>query len=334
MDRRNTQISLPLNLHEKQIKDHVKQHWNITFAQQGKISVVGKRIMAMVLAQIHENDMKLKPFYQMHVSDVVFHSDGGSAYQLCRKAFKELASAVWMIEDFKAKKFKPRNILDTTKDEEIDGFETAYNNGYITIALNKTLDPYFIQLAHYSKYELTHYMKFKSWYSMRLWEVLSAYRDTGEYFCPLDEFRRIMDCEKKYKDVNLMIRYTLSEPLEELSHTDLAFEYEKVFAKYHGKGRPPVVGLQFTLLKEKLTSDQTLAQWAEYSEEHHRILNELHHAWKISKPNLIKHLPALRMEGAKKLIRQWQIKEASGERILDREKYCNLAFSKQAKEEK
>ncbi len=332
MDKRSTQISLPMNLPEKEIKDHVKQHWNITFARQGKVSIVGKRIMAMVLAQIHDNDMKLKPYYQVHVSEVVERSqmDKMSAYKQCKQALQELARQIWSIEDLGKKIFRPKQLVNTSTLENKDGFEYGYKDGMITMVLNPALEPYFIQMAHYSRYQLKYYMKFRSWYSMRLWEVLSAYRDTGTWYCPLEEFRQIVGCEKKYKDTNLMIKKTLSEPLEDLANTDLAFEFKKVYAKYHGKGRPPVVGLQFTLLKEKLTNDEILKQWADHSEEHEVILHELHDTWKISKANLVKHLPSLRIRGAKKLIRQWQIKEQSNRKIDDRGKYCNKVFCKEA----
>ncbi|WP_210190126.1 hypothetical protein, partial [Bosea thiooxidans] len=68
MDKRKTQISLPLIIEEKRLKEVVTQHWNLTFARQGKISVVAKRMMAVVLAQIQSNDLKLKPYYEFKAS--------------------------------------------------------------------------------------------------------------------------------------------------------------------------------------------------------------------------------------------------------------------------
>jgi hypothetical protein len=108
MDKRKTQISLPLDIPEKEFKDQVKQHWNITIARQGKISVCGKRIMALVLAQIRENDSHLKKYYQMNASDIIRHSElsglSGSAYQVAKKALDELARQIWSIEDIEKNK--------------------------------------------------------------------------------------------------------------------------------------------------------------------------------------------------------------------------------------
>jgi plasmid replication initiation protein len=331
MDRRKTQISLPLNLPDKGMKDNVKQHWNITFARQGKISVVAKRMMALVLAQIQENDNKLKSYFELHASDVIVGSDSGKVYKDIKQAFRDLASAVWMIEDIDSNRFEPRNLLDTTKTEKKDGFRTAYDNGRITIALNPALEDYFIALSHYSRYELKNYMKFKSWYSMRFWEILSAYQDTGKWNVPLAEYRKLMDCEKKYKDVNLMIQKTTAEPLEELKGTELEFsEPQKVFAKYHGKGRPPVVGLEFKLVKSLLNDDEVLSEWAKHSPEHARMITKLHHDWKITQACLRKYLPIIKMEGARKLLRQFEQMEGAGtkRKIDSKEKYCNAAIKR------
>lgn len=98
-DKRSPQISIPMEYPEKELKEIAKQHWNITFAKQKKVSVVAKRIMDNVLGQIHDNDLTLKPFYQMHVSEVVNYSDSGSAYDITRKAFTDLASTSWLIQD-------------------------------------------------------------------------------------------------------------------------------------------------------------------------------------------------------------------------------------------
>jgi plasmid replication initiation protein len=337
MDRRKTQISLPLNLPEKEFKDNVKQHWNITFSRQGKISVYGKRIMALVLAQIQENENKLKPFYHMDVSDIMRAGEigGKSAYQEAKKALDELARQIWSIEDVENEIYRPKQLINTSTLESKEGFEYGYKNGVITIVLNPALEPYFVEMSHYSRYELKNYMKFKSWYSMRFWEILSAYQDTGKWVIPLAEYRKLMDCEKKYKDVNLMIRKTTAEPLEELKGTELEFsEPTKVFAKYHGKGRPPVVGLEFKLVRSLLNDDEILSDWAKHSPEHARMIGKLHNDWKITQACLRKYLPEIKMEGARKLLRQFEQMESIGtkRKIDSKEKYCNSAIKRMAEE--
>jgi len=332
MDKRSTQLSLPITVEDKEFKEVVKQHWNITFARQGKISVVAKRMMALVLAQIQDNDMKLKPYYQMHASDVVMNNDGGSAYDHCKRAFEDLASVHWMIEDIEAQEFAPRHILDTTKVKKKDGFETAYKKGQITLAINPALEPYFIGMAHYSKYEIGNYMRFKSWYSMRLWEILSAYQDTGAWYAPLEEYRKLMDCEKKYPLTKDLINKTLAEPLEELKGTNLEFTYKKVFSKFHGKGRPPVIGLEFHLIRSRLT--KVPQGWFDTSERHNRVLTRLIQKWKVDQAHICKYAEALTLDGMAEIERQFVDKENSKNKIENKKKYCNAAFVKAGKKAK
>ena len=338
MDQRKTQISIPLKMPEKVFKDTVKQHWNITFSRQGKISIYGKRIMALVLAQIQENDNRLKTFYQMDVSDIMKAGEveGKSAYQEAKKALDELARQIWSIEDVENEIYRPKQLINTSTIESKDGFEYGYNKGKITIVLNPALEPYFLELSHYTRYELSNYMKFKSWYSMRFWEILSAYRDTGIWRVSLAEYRKLMGCEKKYPQNADMIKKTTTEPLEELKGTDLEFTVETVFAKYHGKGRPPVVGLEFMLKNCLLSDDETLASWARHSDEHAKMINELHVKWKVTAACLRKYLPEIRMEGARELKKSFEKMEGSGSnrKIDDRAKYCNAAIKKFAEERK
>jgi plasmid replication initiation protein len=292
--------------------------------------------MALVLAQIQENENKLKPFYQMDVSDIMKAGEvgGKSAYQEAKKALDELARQIWSIEDVENEIYRPKQLINTSTLESKEGFEYGYKNGVITIVLNPALEPYFVELSHYSRYELKSYMKFKSWYSMRFWEILSAYQDTGKWMPSLEEYRKLMDCEKKYPLTKDLINKTTAEPLEELKGSELEFTVEKVFAKYHGKGRPPVIGLDFKLVKSLLNDDEILSEWAKHSPDHARMISKLHNDWKITQACLRKYLPEIKMEGARRLLRQFEQMESIGtkRKIDSKEKYCNSAIKKMAEE--
>lgn len=334
MDKRQTQISLPLHLPEREFKEQVKQHWNITFARQGRISVYGKRMMALVLGQIRDNDTVLKPYYQMNISDIVRHADlsgnSKSPYGIAKKALDELAMQLWRIEDVQTKTYRPKQLINTMTSQIEDGFEYGYEDGIITIVINPHLEPYFVEMAHYTTFQVDNYMKFKSWYSMRFWEILSAYKDTGKWYVPLEDYRSLMDCEKKYKDVNRLIEVTTTEPLEELKGTPLEFTFEKVFKKFSGRGRPPVIGLNFDLITSKLTIEQTLEKWKKSSPEHNEVITELNTKWKIPPATLVKYLPVIKMDGAKKLINSFKKKDhpTSIRKIDDRAKFCSSAIKK------
>lgn len=248
------QLPLPLVIAETEIKAVVKQHWNVTFARQKKISVYAKRIMALVIAQIQDGDLTLKPYYQMHIKDIVagFQVDRQTAYREVKKALNQLMEQIWQFEDIKTKRYSPRHLVDTTKQVINDGFEYGYDNGTITVVLNPALKPFFIALGHHSPFGLPEYMKFQSWYSQRVFEMLEAFKDTGKWFVDIGEYRTLMDCEDKYPQVKDLINKTLYEPLQELSTTRMAFEYKPIYPQQKGRGRPPIVALEFSLKHPEL----------------------------------------------------------------------------------
>lgn len=330
MDKRKTQTSLPLNIPEKEFKDSVKQHWNITFARQGKVSIYGKRMMALVLSQIRGNDVQMKPYYQIKVSDIISHSElsssSKSAYEVAKTALVELARQIWELEDIEKKIFRPKQLINTATSQKKDGFEYGYEDGIITIVLNPALEPYFIEMAHYSSFELSNFMKFKSWYTMRFWEILSAYKDTGKWYISLEEYRKLMGCEKKYKDLNRLINATTAEPLEELKGGDLEFTFEKVFDRFSGRGRPALIGINFILVNAQKTPEMKLEEWKAISLDREMTINDFIKRWKIPAVVLVKHLPILKIDGAKRLIKSFEEKERSNRKIDSREKFCTKAM--------
>lgn len=307
-------MTLPLIYTERDVKAYAKQHWNATFARQRKVSVYAKRIMANVLAMIKEDDSSLRPYYQMHISSVISNADV-DAYTKIKAAFIELSQLHWLLEDLEKKRFEVRHLLNTSD------INCRYEDGYITVVLNPILKPYFIELAHYTIYELKHYMHFSSWYSLRMFELLSAFKDTGVWWVAIDEFRLLMDCEKKYPNQHDMLKKTLTEPLQELEATDLAFTYEPVFDMYsHSRGRKPVIALEFQLKKAR--PKNIPKEWFEFSDEHKKVLLRLR-TWQVTDANIVRYAKAIGLERANKLLYEWQLK---GKEIQDKAKYCNAVW--------
>lgn len=328
LDLRSNQIVIPMDYTPREVKEYAKQHWNITFARQKKVSIYAKRIMATVLGMIRDSDEDFLPYYQFHVNQIA--TDGGdqsNIYKYVKNAFDELTDLKWLVEDPLKKKFQYKHLLNT------DNNYCGYDNGIITIVLSNTLKEFFIAMAHYSIYELKHYMTFKSWYSMRLFELLSAFKDTGKWIVSIEEYRELMDCKDKYNNTTLLLMKTLQEPLEELEKTDCAFEYKEIYNTNHiGRGRKPVSALEFTLKKVKLR--EIPASWYAFSDDHKRVLIALKDKFKVSEQNIVRYAKSIGINGAKKLLREWEIKEASNERINDRLKYCNAAWVRAGKEAK
>lgn len=328
MNKNSTQIAIPFDIPKGDIKPYVKQHWNITFSRQGKVSVHAKKIMALIMAQIKDDANHFKPFYQIHVTDIITGDQTQKGvYSKVKNAFDELTDLKWLIEDIKNERFAYRHLLNTSH------ADCGYQKGVITVALNPLLKDYFIALSHYTIHELKWYMTFTSWYSMRLYELLSAFKDTGFWIVSLNEYRQLMDCQNKYRDnPTLLIQNTTSEPLVELAQTDLAFTIESIRDNDPKlRGRKPIIAFKFKL--EKIKAKKVPEEWFKFSDDHKRVLERLMKRYSVTETNILRYAKPIGLEGCKDLLSQWDIKEASNKNRIDNKlKYCNSVFVTVGKE--
>jgi plasmid replication initiation protein len=324
MDKRSSQMVLPFDFKGKDIDLYVRQHWNATFSRQKKVSVLSKKIMSAVMSQIQMDDEDFKSYYQFHVSDFINEDRSGTKiYSDVKEAFDELTDLKWLFEDLEAEKFAFRHILNTSD------ARCGYEKGTITIVLNPLLKPLFIALSHYTTYQLKWYMTFKSWYSMRLYELLSAFKDTGYWEVDIDKYRTLMDCDNKYKekgknnDYKLILK-TTEEAILELERTDMAFTVETIKDKPKGvAGRKSIVGLVFRLKKIQLKTVPTA--W-KTEPKNQKVFEKMHLKYKISESNLIKYFDVIGAKEVVDLLKTWDLKEVSGTPIENKLAYCNKVF--------
>jgi len=327
--------------YEPQPTDRVRQSWAMTFSRQRRISVCAKRILARVMEQICEDDMQLRAYYQLRAAAVVESTSLSpvTAFTFVHEALYELASVKWEFEDLAGGEWYVRHLLDTTQERRV-----GIKDGIITLILNPQLAPYFVQIAgQYSTYKLTDYMGLHSWYSMRFFEILSAFRDTGWWEVSLEEYRTFMDCAgeldkygrpktdkagqpvRKHANTKDLIRKTVLTAQQELAHTPCAFDYTPLYAPNQGqRGRPRIVGLRFDLRQGR---PATLpAAWLADAAAG-PVISQLR-AFRVSDHHLALYLKALGLPAARKLVREWQLKENGPQRIDDKARYCNAVFGR------
>ena len=317
-NKNSTQIALPFDLKGKDVKPYVAQHFNITFARQKNVGVMAKKIMANIMAQIKCDDKDFKSFYQLHITDLIDDSAHlPSVYKEAKKAFNQLTDLKWLIEDLENKRFAFRHLLNTSD------AKCGYNDGNITVVLNPLLKDYFIEMAHYTTYDLKWSMTFSSWYSMRLFEILSAFRDTGVWWVSISEYRKLMDCENKYPEQKDLIKKTTEKALLELEPTNMAFAFKPVLDENHlGRGRKPIIALEFRLKKIQLKKIPNI----EIPASTQIVIDRLMKRYQVSEINIVKYLKAITTEETRKLLNSWDIKEASSDPIKNKLFYCNKVF--------
>lgn len=323
----------------------IRQHRNVTFSHQKRISVLAKRIMARVLEQIKYEDTQLAHCYRVGVMDLIAHTglDPRDVYKYAKAAVDELADARWNFEDIERKIYIPRHLLNTSLPEEE---ASRVEDGLITIVLNPALAPYFVQLAgRYTTFNVAGYLELDSWYAMRFFEILATYKDTGWWQVSVEDYRQVMDCgpeldklqkpkrlkngdvKMKFAETKDLIVNTIEPSQQKLANTPFAFTYEKLCEGPRVRGRQKITGFKFRLIHAKLTeipqewlADATL----------NRLVTGLR-SFQVTDENILKYWDILKLSGLRKLVREWQLKEGSQDRINNKLSYCNAALVREGK---
>jgi plasmid replication initiation protein len=348
-DLRDNQLVLPLQ-EEPHYKELVKQNWQFTFTKQYMTSVYTKRVVGLIVAQMKEEG-EMRDYYQIRALDIIRETGLAKpeVYRRLRVVVRELALVVFFFENEEKQRIIPRHLLDTTRKDNVAG----YNDGVLTVAFNPALRDEIMLLAHYSRYELSTYMRFSSWYSMRLWEVLYAYRDLKEVEFTIANYRDFMGCgvvineitgepktDKKgkvkyikYPTHSDMINYTTQEPLKEFKGTELEFTVEPMYERLSGKGRPPIVKVKFHLLWGGKSDAEKIQNWCEGSEKFQKIYERLK-VWKVDDDKIVKYAKVIGVDELNKLMYYWQSKDAVGSKnkIDNHHRYCNSEIIRVGKE--
>lgn len=135
-----------------------------------------------------------------------------------------------------------------------------YDNGTITIRLNDEIQPFLIDLvSHYSQTLLGTLCAFKSYYAIRLYQLIVCergehpYKSKEEWEFTCDELREFFQIEKnEYSRPRDLLNRTIKSAIKELNESDFAhiWDYEEI----HGPGKgSPLAGVRFkaTIFKDK-----------------------------------------------------------------------------------
>jgi hypothetical protein len=117
----------------------------------------------------------------------------------------------------------------------LSSYEYIPKKGHIVCSFDPKLKPYLLQLKEqFTKYQLENILKFKSAYSIRLYELAKSWEARGDFTISLDELRDILGIGNKYKLYNDLKRYVLQRSIKEinaLSDIKLSFKEKKVGRK-------------------------------------------------------------------------------------------------------
>ncbi|EOF5135589.1 replication initiation protein [Salmonella enterica] len=117
----------------------------------------------------------------------------------------------------------------------------------VEIIFSDAIMPYLTQLkGQFTRVFLKEVSRLSGTYSIRIYELLQQFRNTGERTISLDDFRSILELEGKYVDFKVLNRDLIKPAIAELNEkSDLAVTVEMV-----KKGRS-VVALRFKFKEDK-----------------------------------------------------------------------------------
>lgn len=136
----------------------------------------------------------------------------------------------------------------------VDGFAICnwfswyeYKKGMIHCSFDPRLKPYMLQLKEqFTKYRLENILRFKSVYSIRMYELAKSWEGSGEFTISIDELKEVVGAAGKYKAYYDLKRYVIEQSLKEISKlSDIELSY-----KEKRRGRK-VTDLIFTIKKKK-----------------------------------------------------------------------------------
>lgn len=197
--------------------DEVKQAWAVTFSKHADFSknIVAKRILTMALHKIgikaQKGDIDIANLatedltVNFTVKQYLSATDTGkgtskSYFGLIKKGIEVLASVTVTMHNKETDKWFVVNVLDTSEKNVTNGH---LGNGEYRILFNPVFLAVAGDLKQFSTFDFVGYMQLDSFYNQRLYELLSAWRDTGEWYVSVEDFAKHLGIKKPMRYPNM-----------------------------------------------------------------------------------------------------------------------------------
>lgn len=196
------------------------------------------RILRLLITQVVKEDKDLKT-YSCRITDLAefLNIPSNNLYRDIRDICKGLLQKTVSIGTGNPK--DPWKMFQWINSAQYDG------NGTVTFRLSDYIKPYLIDLnAYFTQYKLENILEMKSFYGIRLYELLRSeyYKDENTYQEYSIEFlRQFFDCETKYKAFKDFRVRVLEIALKEINEKSDIYVYEGIMIKTGRK----VTGIKF-----------------------------------------------------------------------------------------
>ena len=189
---------------DTKIIDYNKNHYavmaNAIIKGKQTMSLQEAKLIRLLITQIAKNDKDFKT-YQVNIKELAkfLEVPDNNLYRDIKNICDKLLTRIVRINtDDPA---KPWKIFQWLQLAEYDG------HGTITLMLSNQIAPYLLQLnAWFTQYQLKNILAMKSFYSIRLYELLKLTvgedrRKKMEYIFSIQALREYLECESKFKKI-------------------------------------------------------------------------------------------------------------------------------------
>ena len=216
---------------------------NILLNGKYLMSLLEKRIFLTMISMIKPEDRDFRDF-QINVKDIIknLNLSGNSLYSELCKATKGLMQQVCeMVEG--------NNIIQVALISN-----AVYNTqlGSLTVHFDPALKPYLLELRkNFTIFELAYALKLKSFYSLRIYELLKQFSSTGYRVMTIDTLRFSLGITSEYPNYADFKKRVIIQAQKELKNTDIPFDFKEI------KTGRKVTSLKFTFKETpSLTTEQ------------------------------------------------------------------------------
>lgn len=179
-----------------------------------KMSVPAKRVMLMLLGEIHPGQQDVSQKVKIYASDYASKTgiDHSQAYKDIKKGCEELMSTIITTRHEKKR--------STEKCVVVSWMEYHDDEGWLEATFTPWIAPYIHSLHRigYTTIAVDEAIKFKRFYSIRLYELLMQFESTGKRHIKLETLREIFQLEKnKYPTFGPFRTWILEPSVKEVN---------------------------------------------------------------------------------------------------------------------
>lgn len=254
-----------MKVKDTKVIDYNKNHYavmaNAIIKGKQTMSLQEAKLIRLLITQIAKNDKDFKT-YRVNIKELAkfLEVPDSNLYRDIRNICDKLLTRIVRINtDDPAKPWKSFQWLQLA---EYDG------QGTITLMLSNQIAPYLLQLnAWFTQYQLKNILAMKSFYSIRLYELLKLSigedrKKKMEYMFSIQNLREYLECESKFKKVIDFKKYVLDIAVRDIS------EYSEYNCRYKGKKTSRSITDIIFYLELKEQKQEKKEEGAEQEQEH------------------------------------------------------------------